>query len=1039
MIGEEKNGTLPGKDTLYKDLVEHSHNLVQCVDSEGRFVYINQAWLKTLKYNAEEAANLNMWQIIHPGSVEHCKAIFEQVVTGKDVGDIEAVFVAKDGTQVAVEGSVSVKLNEKGRFLQTRGIFSDVTESKKAEEALRDSEQRASKQRAAIAELVIDESIVKGETAVALNKITKVSAKAIDVERSSIWILNECGEELRCLSLYEATTGNLSSGTILEAKKMPRYFAAIKEESRIYAENAQADHRTSEMTENYLKPLGITSLLDAGIVVDGELLGVICLEHVGAPRQWQADEEAFASTVASLVAQLFITEERKKAEEELQQRSEQVRVILDTVPSYIFAKDIDGRFLLANKAVADVFGVEPEQVEGKTDLDYGATEDQMRAYNLIDRGIIESGESLLIPEEQIMRKDGTMGWFQTLKIPYSHPGWDKPAILGVATDITERKQAEEEVASTNKMLEMVMNNIPQFIFWKDRNSVYLGCNENQAKVAGLNYPHEIVGKTDYDLPWKKEEADFFREVDQRIMDSGVAEYNIIEPQLQSDGKQAWLNTSKIPLFNKDGNVIGILGTYEDITERRKAEEALRTSELRNRALVEAIPDLLFRFNSEGVYLDAAVKNEDLLYSKVRVLYKRNALIGKNLHEVLPAAIANSLMAGIEDTLKSGAMQQTEYSYNLQNVEHHFETRLSAIGKTEVVAIVRDITERRHADENIRYLSYHDQLTGLYNRHFLEEEMNRLDTERQLPISMIMADLNGLKLVNDTYGHHLGDEILKKAADILKNACREDDMLARFGGDEFVLYLPRTPEKEAYKIRTRIEKACHRELVNDVPISISTGLAVKASIDQKLADLLKEAEDNMYRDKLTESRSGKSAIVNSLLQTLAAKSYETESHTRNMQEAAKNIGEKLSLPRSELYRLQLLIILHDIGKINIPEELLTKKGALSPPEWEVMKKHCETGYRIAKATENFAHVAEDILAHHERWDGSGYPQGLKGEAIPILSRITAIADAFEVMSNGRPYKKAMSKDEIVKEFINCSGTHFDPELVEHFLSILKSDG
>ncbi len=354
----------------------------------------------------------------------------------------------------------------------------------------------------------------------------------------------------------------------------------------------------------------------------------------------------------------------------------------------------------------------------------------------------------------------------------------------------------------------------------------------------------------------------------------------------------------------------------------------------------------------------------------------------------------------------------------------------------VLVLLYSIKKRRQADEKIRYLSYHDQLTGLYNRHFLEEEMKRLDTERQLPMSIIMVDLNGLKLVNDTYGHQTGDAMLKKAAVILKSVCREEDLLARFGGDEFVLYLPRTPEEDARKICERIEQACRSELVNEVPLSLSTGLAVKISAEQKLSDLLKEAEDSMYRDKLTESRSGKSAIVNSLLQTLAAKSFETEAHTGNMQQTANSIGVKLCLPHSELHRLQLLITLHDIGKINIPEELLTRKGPLSDPEWEVMKKHSETGYRVAKATESISHVAEDILAHHERWDGEGYPQGLKGDKIPLLARITAIADAYEVMSRGRPYKKAMSKSEITAEFKKCSGTQFDPQLVELFLSVME---
>ena len=175
-----------------------------------------------------------------------------------------------------------------------------------------------------------------------------------------------------------------------------------------------------------------------------------------------------------------------------------------------------------------------------------------------------------------------------------------------------------------------------------------------------------------------------------------------------------------------------------------------------------------------------------------------------------------------------------------------------------------------------------------------------------------------------------------------------------------------------------------------------------------------------------------------MKTLAEKSFETEAHVQNMQRVAIKIGEKLELTDTELNRLELLIMLHDIGKINIPGEILTKEGSLSPEEWELMKQHPETGYKIARATEEFAHVAEDILAHHERWDGTGYPNGLKEEEIPLLAKITAVADAYEVMANGRPYKEPLTKEEIVKEFKRCAGTQFDPGLVEIFISVLEAE-
>ncbi len=492
------------------------------------------------------------------------------------------------------------------------------------------------------------------------------------------------------------------------------------------------------------------------------------------------------------------------------------------------------------------------------------------------------------------------------------------------------------------------------------------------------------------------------------------------------------------LFDAQGNIIGVQGSTRDITERMQVEEALKESEMRSRALIGAIPDLLFRYSREGVYLDAVVRDERVLHPQARKFFRQNRLIGKSVAEVLPPPLAEKLKSAIIKTLERGKIQILEYSYPANNSARHFEARLAPICTTEVVSIVRDITERKNYEADLQYISLHDQLTGLYNRHYLEEEMKRLDTKRQLPISMIMADLNGLKLVNDTYGHHTGDEMLKRAAAVLKQSCREEDIIARFGGDEFVIYLPRTPENEASEIVNRIDQVYRKEFIKKLPITMSFGVAAKNRTDQKLVDVLKEAEDRMYRNKLTESRSSKNTVVNTLLKTLAEKSYETEVHTGNMQEAARRIGEKLGLPDSEMSRLNLLIALHDIGKINLPEGLLTKNGPLSQAEWEVMKKHSETGFRIARATEEFAHVANDILAHHEYWDGSGYPQGLKGKAIPLLARITAVADAFEVMSNGRPYKKAMAPEAIMAEFRRCAGTQFDPELVEIFLALMEDE-
>lgn len=347
-------------------------------------------------------------------------------------------------------------------------------------------------------------------------------------------------------------------------------------------------------------------------------------------------------------------------------------------------------------------------------------------------------------------------------------------------------------------------------------------------------------------------------------------------------------------------------------------------------------------------------------------------------------------------------------------------------------MLSNVSLRRNAEEIIRHTSFHDSLTGLYNRRYLEQEMERLNTKRQLPLSIIMADLNGLKMVNDTYGHEKGDELLKNAAAILGKACREEDIVARWGGDEFVILLPQTTSEDARLLCKRITDLCSDEKVEDIPVSMALGLASKTEHKEDLSLALTEAEDNMYREKLAVRQSTKSDVFKLLLKILEEKSFETKTHIQGMQNIARVISKEIKLSGPEFDRLNKLIMLHDIGIINISEEILTKAGPLTASEWEMIKKHPEIGSRIAGIEKEFACVSDEVLAHHEHWDGSGY-HGLNGKEIPLLARIIAIADAFEVMQSGRPYSKALITKEVIAELKRCSGTQFDPELVEVLLS------
>jgi diguanylate cyclase (GGDEF)-like protein len=352
--------------------------------------------------------------------------------------------------------------------------------------------------------------------------------------------------------------------------------------------------------------------------------------------------------------------------------------------------------------------------------------------------------------------------------------------------------------------------------------------------------------------------------------------------------------------------------------------------------------------------------------------------------------------------------------------------------------VRNITQQKQDEEKIRYLSYHDKLTGLYNRAFFEEELKRLDTERQLPISIIIGDVNGLKLVNDAFGHHDGDELLTSAASLLKEACRDDDIIARWGGDEFAILLPQTSAEDALKIYKRIKNSCREAGSYPLQISISLGVATKEYSWQNIGEILREAEDRMYRNKLLEHKSNRSVFITSLEKTLWMKSHETREHTSRLRGMVVQLGQALNLPENELDNLTLLASLHDIGKLAIPSNILDKLGRLTPEEWETIKKHPEIGYRISLSSPDLSPIADSILMHHERWDGTGYPLGKKGTDIPLNARILAIADAYDVMVNGRPYQKAMEHKEALEEIVRCAGTQFDPRIAKMFIVHQQSD-
>lgn len=351
----------------------------------------------------------------------------------------------------------------------------------------------------------------------------------------------------------------------------------------------------------------------------------------------------------------------------------------------------------------------------------------------------------------------------------------------------------------------------------------------------------------------------------------------------------------------------------------------------------------------------------------------------------------------------------------------------------LMLILTDLTERRRVHDQLLFLSFHDKLTALFNRAYVESIIPQLQIDSNLPFSIVVADLNALKLVNDVFGHEYGDKLIVQAAKVFLKSCRKSDIVARWGGDEFLILLPGANQEACSRVCSNIKAMFDTLSFEHMGLNAALGSATLEKWDMDITSLIDVADRLMYSNKLTESAASYEKIISSVEQVLQAKCPVYIGHSGRVVAFAQRFARILEFAQEsqEMVNLLLLARLHDIGKVALPVELLNKNDSLSDNETQIMRKYPEIGYRMARSLGEPV-VAQSILAIREQWSGGGYPYGLKGDQIPIEARIISIIEAYDVMTHNQPNKRKMSHEEALKELERCAGTQFDPNLVGLFL-------
>lgn len=544
------------------------------------------------------------------------------------------------------------------------------------------------------------------------------------------------------------------------------------------------------------------------------------------------------------VAELEAAEERhKQIEERLRASEEEKTLVINSISESVLFHDRELRVRWANRAAAESVGSSLDSLVGRncyqTWNERNSPCENCPVVKAMETGEVQQGE-IMTPDQRVWLVTGTPVKGDTGKLLGS---------VERVMEITERKRAEEDRWQREEQFRAFVETTDEWIWAIDLEGNHTFCNPAVETILGYS-PQNFVGKDSLRHLHEEDRPRFEEMLKEKIAKKGGWSGYVFRWR-HKNGSYRYLESTAVPILDQQGRLLGFRGADRNISERKHAEEALRENEARFRSLVETTSDWIWEVDAQVAYTYASPKVMDLLG------YEPHEVIGKKPFDFMPSEEARRVASLVAPILAAARP-----FVGIENINLHKDGRLVYLETSGVPildaegrlqgyrGIDRDITERKRADERLRYLSAHDVLTGIFNRLFFEEEMSRLDHSRQFPISIIIADVDGLKAINDRLGHPVGDELLRRTALVLKETFRAEEIVARVGGDEFAVLLPHidgtAAEVSLHRIRNKL--LAHNAAHAGPSLGISLGAAT-AETPGLLAEALKRADERMYREKM----------------------------------------------------------------------------------------------------------------------------------------------------------------------------------------------